>query len=121
MAKILVIDDNSDVLAMTQVALEREGHTVHVANGGVFGLAKVGQECPDLVLLDYAMPDMNGLAVATEMRRTYPDLPIIFITAHSSLVVKPATTIARTTIIPKPFCLTTLAHHVNAMLQTPLH
>jgi CheY-like chemotaxis protein len=49
MPKILVIDDNPDVLAMTQVALEQEGHVVSVADGGILGLAKIWQECPDLI------------------------------------------------------------------------
>lgn len=120
MPKILVIDDNPDVLAMTQVALGKEGHAVSVAEGGITGLAKIGQERPDLVLLDYTMPDMNGLAVANEIRQLDADLPIIFITAHGSLAVHAATAIHRTTIVPKPFCLTTLTHRVNAMLQKPL-
>jgi DNA-binding response OmpR family regulator len=120
MPKILVIDDNLDVLAMTQVALEKEGHTVSVADGGIPGLAKIWQECPDLVLLDYTMPDMNGLAVAKEMRQLYADLPIIFITAHGSLAAKAVTAIHCTTIVPKPFLFTTLSHRVNAMLQKPL-
>ncbi len=120
MPKILVIDDNPDVLAMAQVALEREGHAVSVADGGILGLAKTWQECPDLVLLDYTMPDMNGLAVAKELRQLYTNLPIIFITAHGSLAAKAVTQIQCTTIVPKPFLWTTLSHRVNAMLQKSL-
>lgn len=120
MPKILVIDDNPDVLAMTQVALGEAGHAVSVADGGITGLTKIWQERPDLVLLDYTMPDMNGLDVANEIRQSYADLPIIFITAHGSLAAHAVTAISRTTIVPKPFLWTTLTHRVNAMLQKPL-
>jgi DNA-binding response OmpR family regulator len=121
MHKILVIDDNPDVLDILRIALEIEGYEVMVANGGTAGLTKLQEECPDLILLDYSMPDMSGIDVAKQARMVHDDLPIIFITAHGNFADPEIKTISKAALVPKPFMLSTLSHRVTTMLQNPVN
>ncbi len=68
MSHILLIDDDEDMLAMTGRWLEKAGHAVTKASSGKTALEKILAEKPDLILLDYAMPEMDGPAVLKEIR-----------------------------------------------------
>lgn len=83
--KILIADDEPDILEFLAYNLEKEGFSVIMAQNGVEALNKARKEKPDLVLLDIMMPDMDGVEVCRELR----DLPecqsmiIVFLTARS--------------------------------------
>ena len=80
--KILVIDDEPDMVTYISIFLEDEGFQVASAHGGPQGIAKARREAPDLITLDINMPEMSGIEVLTTLRRD-PDLagiPIIIIT-----------------------------------------
>src|SRR4051812_27002207 len=64
-------------------ALSRDSaiEVVGTAANGRIALAKLPQVCPDLVILDVEMPEMDGLATLAELRRTYPRLPVIMFSA----------------------------------------
>ena len=66
--RVLVVDDNSDVLLTTSVLLRMMGHEVHPATTGAEALREVTTFSPDLVLLDIAMPHMSGISVAQNIR-----------------------------------------------------
>lgn len=117
MHKVLVIDDNPDVREILRLALEMRGYKVTDAEGGKPGLAALETDCPDIILLDYNMPDMNGVDVAKQARLVCGNIPIIFITAHSNVVATGITTMLKTDIVPKPFMLDTLSHRICAMLH----
>ena len=68
MSHILLIDDDEDMIALTGRWLEKAGYRVSKATSGKEALDRIAEEKPDLVLLDYAMPDMNGPAVLAEIR-----------------------------------------------------
>ncbi|MBQ7506853.1 MAG: response regulator [Lachnospiraceae bacterium] len=68
MSHILLVDDDEDMLALTGRWLEKAGYRVSKAPSGKEALALIEEEKPDLVLLDYAMPDMNGPEVLKEIR-----------------------------------------------------
>jgi DNA-binding response OmpR family regulator len=88
--KILVVDDEPNVLRMVSYTLEIEGYEVVVAQNGVEALSKVQTEAPDLVILDVMMPDMSGIEVCEQLRKG-PEtigLPIIMFSALSQVADK---------------------------------
>ncbi len=80
--KILVIDDEPDVVSYLSTFLEDEGFEVATARDGPDGLSMVRAESPDLITLDITMPGMSGIEVLTNLRRD-PDLasiPVVVVT-----------------------------------------
>ncbi len=82
---ILCIDDEALGLQIRKIVLERAGYRVLTALDGDSGLSVFQQELIDAVVLDYAMPGMNGSEVATVMRRNKPKVPILLHSAYVSL------------------------------------
>jgi signal transduction histidine kinase len=82
-ATILVVDDDPQVRLMTVSMIEDLGHEAIEADGGQKALELVGRRQPDLVLLDFAMPEMNGAEVAAEMRRRGVRSSIVFATGFA--------------------------------------
>lgn len=82
MAKILVIDDDSAVLATIRLLLERAGHSVAVASDGRKGLALFESGDFDLLFLDIFMPGMDGFETMRLVRRHRPPTPIIVISGR---------------------------------------
>jgi two-component system alkaline phosphatase synthesis response regulator PhoP len=88
MAKILVVDDDPDLVETVSMMLESRQYEVVAAYGGVEGLSKARSESPDLVVLDVMMPDKDGFEVCKEMKAD-PQLariPILLLTAVASKI-----------------------------------
>ena len=68
MAKILVVDDDPDLVESVTILLEKNKHEVVPAYGGVEGLEKAKKEKPDAIILDIMMPDKNGYEVCKELK-----------------------------------------------------
>ncbi len=81
--KILVVDDEPDVVRILSKSLMTDGFEVVTANDGLECLAKVENEPPDLILLDNIMPNMDGQAVLEKLKasKETEDIPIIMVTA----------------------------------------
>ena len=83
--KILVVDDDSDVLEALNMILERRDCQVITARDGIEGLAYLKAEKPDLMILDLLMPKMNGFALLKELREPrwseFSDMPILILTS----------------------------------------
>lgn len=84
-ARVLVVDDNKDVVELLELLLSHHGVTVLKAYGGQESLEVVRREPVDLVVLDVMMPGTDGLTVCRELKRTYPALPIILLTARDDM------------------------------------
>jgi PAS domain S-box-containing protein len=82
-ARILVIDDDAEVREFLMEALGEIGHEVETCSGGAEGLERLDTFSPDLVLLDYAMPGMNGADVARAIVARRPGQRIVFITGYA--------------------------------------
>nr|WP_295372210.1 PAS domain S-box protein [uncultured Sphingosinicella sp.] len=106
--RILVIDDDQDVRAFLSAALEGLGYSVFEAEDGVSGLKKVNELSPDIVLLDYAMPHMNGADVARQVRQSHPHLPIIFVTGYAESGQLEAALGGEVPLLRKPFTVAQL-------------
>ena len=84
--KILIIDDEPGLCWALEKALREEGYDVQKATSGSRGLEMLSvQPGITLVLLDYKMPGMDGLQVLDRIVEQWPDLPIIFMTGHSTI------------------------------------
>ena len=88
MAKILVIDDDPDLVESVTMILESKNHEVIQAYGGIEGLEKAKAEKPDAIILDVMMPDKDGYAVCKELKgdTEYCDIPILLLTAVVSQI-----------------------------------
>jgi two-component system, NarL family, response regulator NreC len=86
LVKILVADDNPAVRHYLRSILEqRNGWQVCAeARTGREALQRVQEMLPDVILLDFKMPDLNGLDVATQISRSFPEIPILMVTVHFS-------------------------------------
>ncbi|MBZ5530130.1 MAG: sigma-54 dependent transcriptional regulator [Acidobacteriia bacterium] len=82
---ILIIDDEAAIRESLETLLEFEGYSVQSAETGEQGLAKLGERPFDLILLDFALPDRNGLEVLAEIRNRDPQLAVIMITAYGTV------------------------------------
>ena len=81
--RILVVDDESDIVRSLEQLLQQQGYAVECASSGPQALTCVEARTPDLVLLDFAMPGMSGLDVALRAREQHPGLPIVFVSGHA--------------------------------------
>jgi CheY-like chemotaxis protein len=77
MARILVIDDDEQVLDMLYESLTREGYDVLRASNGEQGLRLYRQEPVDLIITDIIMPEKEGIETIIELRKDFPDVKII--------------------------------------------
>ena len=82
---ILCIDDEDLGLEIRKMVLEREGFTVLTAKDGQSGISVFDTEQIDAVVLDYAMPGMDGGQVATILRQRQADIPILMLSAYVAL------------------------------------
>ena len=82
--KVLVIDDERDVLDVVSYNLRKDGYQVETAANGVDGVQKAKNFLPDLILLDVMMPDMDGIEVCRQLREIelFDNTLIAFLTAR---------------------------------------
>ena len=83
--KILLVDDDPDILDALSMILESKGYQVVTAQDGIEGLATLKAEKPDVMILDLLMPKMDGFAVCKELQdprwSKYKDVPILILTS----------------------------------------
>ena len=118
--KILIVDDEPDLVQTIQDRLEMSGYTVTTAGNGKEGLEKTLQEKPDIVLLDVIMPIMDGLEMLEALRK-HPeskDCAVIMLTARSQRQdIVQAKTCGIEDYIVKPFDLSELIEKIENVLE----
>ena len=82
---VLIVDDESAIRESLQTLLELEGYEVDIAGDGAEGLARLAERPYDLVLLDFAMPDRNGIEILQDIRERDSELAVIMITAYGTV------------------------------------
>lgn len=82
---ILVVEDDKGLQKYLKELLLDNGYAVHTAGDGIAALEYLKKSLPDVVVMDLGLPNMSGEAVTTEVRKKYPELPIIILTAKDSI------------------------------------
>jgi DNA-binding response OmpR family regulator len=117
MARILVVDDETTLLATLRFNLEREGYEVITATGGGDALELAERERPDLVLLDLMLPGMHGFEVCRALRK-HTSIPIVILTARTEEVDRVVgLELGADDYITKPFSMVELVARVRACLR----
>ena len=118
MIAILVVDDDPPILRMLERTLAAEGYGVETAADGGAALAAVERAVPDVVVLDVAMPGLDGLAVCRRLRRAGLALPVLLLTARDSVSDRVAGLDAGADdYLVKPFAPEELLARVRALLR----
>ena len=116
--RILIIEDEEDLVKGLKINLLDEGYEVDYALNGKVGLEKAINEKPDLILLDIMLPGMNGLEVCKELRRKNMDIPILMLTAKGEEIDKViGLEMGADDYISKPFSIRELLARVKAHLR----
>ncbi|KAB1072347.1 response regulator transcription factor [Methylobacterium planeticum] len=114
---ILVVDDDPHIRDVLCFALGRAGYSTVVARNGVEALASVEAHAPRLIVLDVGMPDMDGLAVCRQVRRT-SDVPILFLSARDEEIDRVlGLEIGGDDYVTKPFSPRELVARVGIILR----
>ncbi|MFH1690016.1 MAG: response regulator [Candidatus Eisenbacteria bacterium] len=119
---VLVVDDDPAVLRLISRVVERLGYRAQGAIGGRGALELVSRSVPDLILLDMAMPGMNGADFLDELRPAHPDLPVVIVTGYpDSSLVHRAAQHAPVMLLTKPLDLAQLERTLRTVLGNPPH
>jgi two-component system alkaline phosphatase synthesis response regulator PhoP len=120
MPRVLVVDDEPEMVRGLVDNLTFEGYEAATAANGAEALAAIARETPDLVLLDIMMPVMSGWDVVKELRRRGIDVPIIMLTARGEEVDRVlGLELGADDYVTKPFSLRELLARVRAVLRRP--
>ena len=116
--KVLVVDDEPEVRRLLQDFLSGLGYDVVLAADGVEALAAVADQKPDLVLLDVAMPVMNGVETLTKIVALDSHVRVIMVTGTSDLrLMAKLLALGAVDYIPKPFDLDYLEQAISIQLE----
>jgi CheY-like chemotaxis protein len=117
--RILIVDDDAEIVESIRMALEARGYKILVARDGNQGLAMAEREDPDLLILDMMMPKRSGFLVLEKLRRTRPvPMRVIMITANEGSRHKAyAEMLGVDDYIRKPFAMDRLMESVQKLLD----
>ena len=118
--KLLLVDDDKDIIDALKPRLQREGYDVFTAFDGEEGLRMVKDCNPDIILLDLLMPKLNGFDVLKEIRTNMNDRwrPIIIISANADLVsIKKGYDMEADHYLAKPCTIDTVLHGIKTMIS----
>jgi two-component system OmpR family response regulator len=116
--RILVVDDEPNIVDVISMALRFHGFDVEAAGTGAAAIAAVGSFRPDLIVLDVMLPDMEGFDVARRLGAERARVPIIFLTARDATEDKVrGLTVGGDDYVTKPFSLEELVARVRSVLR----
>lgn len=118
--RILMIDDELDILQTTQYALQAEGYEVYTAVDGKEGLQKLKEVKPDVILLDLLLPGESGFQIAQQIRAMdeYKNIPIIVLSGKKELSDKYiAIKSGVVEYLEKPIDIDKLIYHVRDLIS----
>jgi two-component system phosphate regulon response regulator PhoB len=119
-ASVLIVEDETALVAMLRYNLEREGFAVEEAQDGEAALVKLAERKPDIVLLDWMIPLVSGLEVCRQIRRSpeWRDVPVILLTARGEEADKiRGLNSGADDYLVKPFSTTELIARMRALLR----
>ncbi|BBZ64284.1 response regulator transcription factor [Mycolicibacterium monacense] len=117
-ARVLVVDDEANIVELLSVSLKFQGFEVHTASDGASALDKARDVRPDAVILDVMMPGMDGFGLLRRLRADGIDAPALFLTARDSLQDKIAgLTLGGDDYVTKPFSLEEVVARLRVILR----
>lgn len=120
--KILLIDDEGDILRVVTSRLKKAGYEVVTAKNGLEGLRKIESENPDLVVTDFNIPKMNGNELIRHFKSNpkYKHIPVIVFSAYLHTLVlegKKTPDVPADALVPKPFQPNDLIGTIKTLLN----
>ncbi len=117
-ARVLVVDDEANIVELLSVSLKFQGFEVYTASNGAAALDKAREVRPDAVILDVMMPGMDGFGLLRRLRADGIDAPALFLTARDTLQDKIAgLTLGGDDYVTKPFSLEELVARLRVILR----
>jgi two-component system, OmpR family, response regulator len=116
--RVLVVDDEPNIVDVVAMALKFQGFSVETAGTGAEAIAAVGAFAPDLIVLDVMLPDMEGFDVAQRLGARHARVPIIYLTARDATEDKVrGLTLGGDDYVTKPFSLEELVARIRSILR----
>ncbi|MER5894801.1 response regulator transcription factor [Streptomyces sp. NPDC001876] len=116
--RVLVVDDEAPLAELLSMALRYEGWDVRSAGDGAGAVRTARDFRPDAVVLDVMLPDMDGLAVLSRLRREHSDVPVLFLTARDSVEDRIAgLTAGGDDYVTKPFSLEEVVARLRGLIR----
>jgi DNA-binding response OmpR family regulator len=120
MAKVLVVDDETEIIQMITTILETKGHTVCLARDGIDALAKVASERPDVIILDLNLPRLDGFEVCKRLKadQATRSIPVVMLTADYTSMNDASRGVdaGADEYVVKPFLPPVLLHNIERLL-----
>ena len=117
-ARLLVVDDEPNILELLAASLRFAGFEVHTAANGTQALARAASMAPDLVVLDVMMPGLDGFEVVRRMRQDGIHSPVLFLTARDAVEDRiTGLTLGADDYVTKPFSLGEVVARIRAILR----
>ncbi|MEO9633755.1 MAG: response regulator [Parasphingorhabdus sp.] len=118
---ILLVEDEDMVRAVAERALTRQGYTVESASEGEEALGLLAaqedkEQSFDMIVSDVVMPNMDGPTMAKHVRKTYPDMPILFMSGYAEQQLRKSIDLDKVNFLPKPFSVAQMAEAVGETL-----
>ena len=120
MKKILIVEDEGDLIKLLKYNLEKEGFKVNYATDGSVALAEVRRDAPDLVILDLMLPGLDGLEVCRQLRRNdkFSRIPVLILSARSEEADRVVgLELGADDYVTKPFSMREVVARVRALLR----
>jgi DNA-binding response OmpR family regulator len=118
-ARLLVVDDDDDMRALLRRTLESDGYEVAERDRGTHVLEALRGSSFDLIVLDKEMPGLNGLDLLPLLRREFPQLPVVFVTAFGGRQVEAsALRLGAASYLEKPFRLGQLLDAIDGLISS---
>ena len=115
---LLVVDDDPGLANFLQLELECEGYRVTRAKDGLEALSKIREAAPDLILMDWGLPDLDGVSVCRRLRETGVSVPVLMLTARDEVADRvQALDAGVDDFLSKPFAIEELLARCRALLR----
>ena len=116
--KILIVEDDKNISGYLEESLKEAGYRTKVTSDGAVALNYIKETPPDLILLDLGIESISGETVCTEVKKSFPDLPIIILTAKDSKKeIVHGLDLGADDYLPKPFDTDELLARIRARLK----
>ena len=118
MKSLLIVDDQTGIRLLLDEVFRREGFVTRLAANGVEALQAVEDEIPGCILLDMKMPGIDGIEVLKRIKKSWPEIPVMMMTAYGELeLTDNALQVGALKYFTKPFDIYEVRDAVNALFE----